>query len=160
MIAVEFAVVLPVIVLLLVGSIEMARAVMVAHALQEAAQAACRVYSVEGTTKSQAEALVAKAMSHAEVTDYAVTYEPASKSGVDVPLEPVTVTVTASYSKIAWLPPTYLGGATLQGVCVMPADLDISDGGDQNGYKPTDDDFDGDGNERHDERPSGDDDDD
>jgi hypothetical protein len=143
--AVEFAVVLPLIVLLLVGSIEAARGLMVSHSLQEAAQAGCRVYSVEGTTQAQATALIDLAMSNAGVTGYSITYDPAAKAAVDTHMEPVEVTITVPFANVAWLPPSFLSGATLQGNCVMPADMDISDGGDQNGYSDVNDDneFDG-----------------
>lgn len=146
---VEFAVVLPVIVLLLAGAIEAARGVMVSHTLQEAAQAGCRVYSVEGTSRADAEAIIETALSQAGISTYAISFSPSNKESVDIPMEPVTVTITADYSNVAWLPPNFLAGATLRGRCVMPADIDISDGGDSNGYASNDDDNPDDGYERY-----------
>lgn len=160
--AVELALVLPLIVLLLGGAIELGRAVMVAHTLQEAAQAGCRVYSVEGTTQSDALAIINTAMSQAGLTNPTVTFLPSSKAAVDVPMEPVKVTVTLSYANVAWLPVLFLSGSTLKGCSVMPADLDQSDGGDTNGYFDVNDDQEYDGYLRHENRNSsgGDDDDD
>ncbi|MEQ8211697.1 MAG: pilus assembly protein [Lacipirellulaceae bacterium] len=152
--ATEFAVVLPLIVMLVLGAVEAARAVIVSHALQEAANAGCRVYSVEGTTQANASAIINTAMSNAGLTNHTIVFNPSSKAAVDVPLEPITVTVTIPYSQVAWLPPNFLSGATLQGRCVMPADIDRSDGGDTNGYFDSDDDQENDGNLRHENRDS------
>ena len=146
--AVEFAVVLPLIVSLLLGAIEVGRGVMVCHALQEAANAGCRVYCVEDTTRAQAAALVDQSLSVAGISGYSIQYDPPSKSAVDTPLEPVTVTVSVPYDQVAWLPITFLNAATLRGTCVMPADIDISDGGDDDGYSPGSDDNPTDGNDR------------
>ncbi len=148
---VEFALVLPVLVLLMLGAIEAARAVMVVHALQEAAQAGCRVYSVKGTTQAEATSIIAQAMTHAKVTTYSVTFNPATKQEVDVACEPVTVTITTSFANAAWLLPRFLAGKSLQGSCVFPADLDSSDGGDADGYADTSDDNATDGYTRDDD---------
>jgi TadE-like protein len=159
--AVEFALILPLIVLLLLGAIEGARAVMVTHALQEAAQAGCRVYSVEGSTKAQASAIIDTALLNAGVSNYLITFSPTSKADVNVPLEPVSINVSIPYSKVAWVAPIFLSGANLSGNCVMPADLIQSDGGDRNGYVDTNDDHEVDGNFRYEKKDSsGDDDDD
>ncbi|MEN1681374.1 MAG: TadE family protein [Planctomycetota bacterium] len=158
--AVELAAVLPLIVMLLLGAIEASRAVMVTHALQEAANAGCRVYSVEEGTKQQALSLISKAMENAGVSGCSVVFDPTTSAEVDVLMEPVTVTVSVPFSQVAWLPSSFLHTATLEGKCVMPADVDISDGGDTNGYTQFDDDHEGDGHERHDDTQSEDDDDD
>ncbi len=54
------------------------------------------------------------------------------------------------FADVAWLPPNFMA-VTLQGRSVLPADLEVSDGGDQDGYQITDDDYDGDGYVRHDD---------
>ncbi|MEQ1827469.1 MAG: TadE/TadG family type IV pilus assembly protein [Pirellula sp.] len=148
---VEFALVLPLIVLLLFGAIEAARAVMVIHALQEASHAACRVYSVKGTTQADAKSIVADALTRARITSYTVAFHPATKEEVDVSVEPVTVTVSASFANVAWLSPMFFRGKLLQGSSVFPADLNASDGGDTNGYDATSDDNIVDGNYRDDD---------
>lgn len=148
---VEFALVLPLIVMLLLGAIEAARAVMVVHALQEAAQAGCRVYSVKGTTQADATAMINEAMTRARVTNYMVAFKPAMKDDVDVSGEPVTVTVSASFANVAWLSPRFFLGKSLRGSCVFPADVESSDGGDTNGYNADDDDNIIDGNSRDDD---------
>lgn len=147
---VEFALVLPLIVMMFCGAIETARAVMLVHALQEAAQAGCRIYSVKNTTQADATAIIADAMTRAKITSYAVAFTPATKNEVDVSLEPVTVTVTVSYAPLAWLAPKFFVGKSLQGTCIFPADLDASDSGDNSGYDPDSDDNNVDGNLRDD----------
>lgn len=68
----------------------MRRAVIVPHALQEAAQAGCRVYSVEATTQSDVSAIINTAMSQAGLSNQTVTFSPSSKAAIDVPMEPTT----------------------------------------------------------------------
>ena len=157
--AVEFAVVMPIITMLIVGAIESARGVMVTHSLQAAAQAGCRIYSVEGTTLAQATAIIDQALSNAGISGHTITFDPSAKSAVDTPLEPVSVDVTIPYANVAWIPPNFLAAATLRGSCVMPADIDLSSGGDQNGYSQINDDYEGDGHLRHDDDDDDDDDD-
>ncbi len=148
---VEFALVLPVIVMLLFGAIEAARGVMVVHTLQEAAQAGCRVYSVKDTSQADATAMIAEAMTRARITNYDTTFNPSNKADVNESGEPVTVTVTTSFANVAWLTPRFLAGKTLRGGCVFPADMNASDGGDTNGYDATLDDNPIDGNTRDDD---------
>ena len=121
---VECAVILPVVVLLIMGAVELSRAVMVQHVLQEAAQAACRVYMVEPTTQQNAQDMIDQAMLAAGVTGYTVTFNPLTKPEIDTPMEPVTVTVTVPYNTVGWFSPTYLSGADLVASCTMPADVE------------------------------------
>ena len=143
--AVEFAVVLPLIVMLVLGALEAARAVMVTHALQEASQAACRVYSVGGTAMADVTAIIDDAMAAAGITNFNTTFNPQKKEDVDKTMKEITVTISVAFADVAWLPPNFLAGATLEGRSVLPADLEVSDGGDTDGYVFTNDDYNGDG---------------
>ncbi len=143
--AIEFAVMLPLMLMLVLGALESARAVMVTHALQQASQAACRVYSVGGTTMEQVTAIVEASLANTGIENYNIQFDPKKKEDVDKTLMEVTVTITVPYTEVAWLPPTYFAGATLEGRSVLPADLEVSDGGDSDGYHFTDDDYNGDG---------------
>jgi Flp pilus assembly protein TadG len=134
---VEFALVLPVIVMMLFGAIEAARAVSAVHTLQEAAQAGCRVYCVKGTTQADATSIIAEAMTRARITNYNITFKPSKKEDVKESGKPVTVTVTASFANVAWFTPRFFAGKSLQGECIFPADMNTSDGGDKNGYDAT-----------------------
>ncbi len=121
---VEFALVLPIVMVLLLGAVELGRAIMVQHSLQETAHAACRVYSVVGSSQQDAADIITEAMDNAGISNYTVAYDPATKAEVDVNLEAVTVTVTVDYSDVAWLSPDYLANASVIGSCVMPADIE------------------------------------
>ena len=101
---VEFAVVLPLIVALLLGAVEVGRGVMINHSLQEAAHAGCRVYCVEDSTLTQARNVVDAVMTDAGVTNHTIVFDPPSKAGIDTPMEAVSVTVTVPYMDVAWVP--------------------------------------------------------
>ena len=120
---VEFAVLLPLVVLIVLGAVELGRGVMTCHILQEAAQAGCRVYSVEETTVAQTETVINEALNRAGITNPTITYVPQTKAEIDTTLEPVTVTISVPYLDVAWISPSFLAGATMQGRCTMPAHL-------------------------------------
>lgn len=121
---VEFAVVMPVIVLLLMGSLEMGRAVMVRHMLEETARAGCRVAAFENGTKQDVVDIVAAAMTAANIDSYTLTINPDPPESLDA-FEPVTVTVSVPYLDVSWLPSSrFMENATLTGLCVMPAEGD------------------------------------
>ena len=122
--AVEFAVVVPLLVLVLLGSVELGRATMVQHTLQEAARSACRRYIVEDATITDVENMVAATMDAANITGYTVTRDPVLAEDIDTHMEPVTVSVSVDYDQVSWLAPWFMGGTTLVGTCVMPADTD------------------------------------
>ena len=119
--AVELAIILPLVLLLLVGSIEIGRAVIVQHTLVEAARAGCRVYAVtQETTEQDVRNMVDSVMSQAGLTDYDITFDP-RPTKAPAHMDPMTVTVSLAYSDVALLPPWFLNG-DLQGTCIMPAD--------------------------------------
>lgn len=122
--AVEFALVLPIIVTLLLGCLEIGRGIMVQHTLQEAAQAGCRVYSASDADEQAHEEIIAQAMERAGIAKYSITLDPPSKSQIDDVLEPVTVTVSVEFGEVAWLSSAHLAGKTLAGRCTMPADIE------------------------------------
>ena len=121
---VEFAAVLPVIVLLLMGSLEMGRAVMVRHVLEEAARAGCRVAVLENGTKQDVLDIVKTAMTGAKIETYTVSIDPDPPENLDA-FQAVTVTVSVLYSDVSWAASTgFMGGKTITGLCVMPAEGD------------------------------------
>ncbi len=117
----ELAAVLPVLVLMLLGSLELGRAIMVRHVLEEAARAGCRVGVMDGSTRDIVEDIVDAAMAAGGLTDYTLTVTPDPL--VDLtPLQPVTVQITIPYNSISWVNAGFMGGKTIEGVCVMPAE--------------------------------------
>ena len=144
---VEFAVVLPLIVLLMLGGIEAGRAMMVGHTLQEAAQAGCRVYSLRDTTQQDAQDIIDASMVDAGVTGYTILFDPLTKAEIDANMEPVSVTVSVPYDQVGWTIPWFMAGATISGSGTFPADLEDAPNP-NSGYDPLDDDYVGDGNVR------------
>jgi len=119
---VEFAVVLPLFVTLVLGGIELGRAMLVRHTLEEAARAGCRLAVASGGTTDEVKSIVATAMNIASISEYTVKVDPDPPSTA-TNKTPVTVTVSALYDKTSWLPvPAYLGGKTIVGRCVMPSE--------------------------------------
>jgi Flp pilus assembly protein TadG len=121
---VEFAFVLPVVLLLIVGAIDIGRALAVQQALTEAARAAARLSAVRGSvTEAEVQAVLAKSMGDSRMTGYTAVFEPPLADAVEQH-QPVTVTVAIPFSDVSLLPRSwFMEGATLRGVCVMPADL-------------------------------------
>ena len=127
---VEFALVLPVFLLLIFGGLEMGRAVMVKHILEEAARAGCRVASMQGATTNDVKSVVNQALGKAGLAGYQIEVSPSPPLSAEH-LDPVSVTITVPHSEVAWLPsPRFMGNKSLAGVCIMPA---VRDAGDDNG---------------------------
>jgi Flp pilus assembly protein TadG len=120
---VELAVVLPVFVLLVIGAIDVGRAIMVRHKLVEAARAACRLHAIQDeVTPQQVSDVIDKLMGDANLTGYSYTLDPASANDI-VHLAPVSATVSIPYDDVSWLPTSwFLAGKTMSATCVMPGD--------------------------------------
>ena len=120
---VELAIVLPVFVLLVIGAIDVGRAIMVRHKLVEAARAACRLHAIQDeVTPEQVSDVIDKLMGDANLTGYSSTFNPASANDIQH-LAPVTATVSTPYDEVSWLPTSwFLAGKTMSATCVMPGD--------------------------------------
>lgn len=127
--AIEFACVLPFLVLFLMGSVEVGRGVMVKHVLEEAARAGCRVAVFESSSAADVESIVGTAMDAANLSgsNYTVTIDPPNPQGLQA-FQPVTVSIEMNFADVSWIPTTFLKGKSVGGVCVMPAEGDgVSD---------------------------------
>jgi len=94
---IEFAVVFPLFLLLVVGAIDVGRAVMVQHKLVEAARAGSRAYSLPNeVTEGEVEAVVDTVMADANLDGYAVEFDPYPPDTIQH-LAPVTVSVSIPY---------------------------------------------------------------
>ncbi len=109
--------------MLIFGGIELGRAIMVQHVLDEVARGASRMYAVTTEIeKSQVDSYIATAMTAAQLPTYTTTYDPTSNTGAGH-LDPMSVTISVDYNDVAILPaPWFMGGKQLAGVCIMPAD--------------------------------------
>lgn len=117
---VEFALVAPVFLLIILGSIEFSRAVIVQQAITNASREGARIGSYDSTTQtSTVTAAVTTSLSNVGIKDATVSVSPDPPSGASIG-QPVTVTVNIVFDKVSWLPsPVFLGGRTLQANTVM-----------------------------------------
>lgn len=161
---VEFALILPLLMMLLLGAIDVGRGVAVNHTLVEAARAGCRLYAVKTeATEQDVRDIIAKVMSEADIEKYEIDLYP-DPSVEPAHLSAVSVVVSARYDDVAWSPRSwFLAGKWLTGVCTMPADTgEAYDGGEDEPDPPADDGDDGDADDDDDDGDgqAGDDDDD
>ncbi len=123
---VEMAVIIPVLIVFLLGSVEIGRAVMVKHVLEEAARAGCRVAVAEYSDKADVTEIVKSAMDMANLSGYTVTVSPDPPTELG-PFETVSVNVSVPYTDVSWFAPSFMTDKTLTGVCVMPAESEGDD---------------------------------
>jgi Flp pilus assembly protein TadG len=117
---VEFAVVAPIFLTLIAGTIEIGRAIVVVQLLTNASREGARVggYSTTSATSTVTTA-VNSYLSNEGISGATTTVSPSPPSAA-AEGSPVSVTVSIPYSSVSWLPsPFFLGGQTLQATSVM-----------------------------------------
>ena len=120
---VELAIVLPLLVLLLLGAVDIGRGLMVQHSLEGAARAGCRLYTLKKeATEQDVRNIVDLAMTRAGLRGYSIEFTPTPGAQV-AHMQPVSVTVSIDYNRVAWLPGRwFMAGKRITAQCVMPAD--------------------------------------
>ena len=117
--AVEFAVVAPIFLLLVMGMIEYGRMVMVQQVITNASREGARCAVLDGSTYLDVIATVQGYLTSGSVSGATVTVVPTNPEDAAFG-DPVTVTVDIGFSQVSWLPsPMYLGGKTLTATTVM-----------------------------------------
>lgn len=117
---VELAIVLPVFVTVMLGIIEFGRAFMVGQLVANAAREGARMAIVDGSSNSAVQSAVTSFLqSTANVSPGDVTTTiTVNGAGSDVsaaqPRDLINVQVTIPFSKVSFLPPTYLASASLK----------------------------------------------
>jgi Flp pilus assembly protein TadG len=116
--AVEFAIIGPIVVMLVLGMIEFSRLMMVQEILTNAAREGARQAVLNGATTSNATTTVSNYLSGAGISGYTTTVSPdpsTAEAGTAI-----TVQITIPYSDVTWLPtPIFLGGVTLTATVIM-----------------------------------------
>lgn len=115
----EFAVVAPVLFLMVFGMIEFGRMVMVQQVITNGSREGARIAVLDGTTTSDVTSAVQNYLSGASINgaNVTVTPDPPSSAGYGAP---VTVVVSVSFDQVSWLPsPMFLGGQQLTATTVM-----------------------------------------
>jgi len=116
---VEFAVVAPVLFLLIIGLFEFGRMVMVQQILTNASREGARRAVLEQSTKAGVETTVTDYLDNQTVSGATVTVTPDPLTSVGFG-DPVSVTVSVSYDQVSWLPaPWFLSGRQLTAQSVM-----------------------------------------
>jgi Flp pilus assembly protein TadG len=117
--AVEFAVVSPVLFLLIFGMIEYGRMVMVQQVITNAAREGARKGVLDGSTNSDVTTVVGNYLTSANISGATTTVTPTNPSNATYG-GTVTVSVSVPYSKVSWLPHSFwLGSKTLTATSVM-----------------------------------------
>jgi Flp pilus assembly protein TadG len=122
--AVEFAVMATLLFTLILGIVEIGRAMMVLEILNNAARNGCRVGVLSGSSNADVSTAVDNALSGTGVTGYDAPTITVNGSAANVSTavsgDAVSVTVSAPYSNVTWLPTTlFLSGKSLSSVAVM-----------------------------------------
>jgi hypothetical protein len=113
---VEFAVVAPIFVALVLGMIEFGRALMVQQTLTNASREGARVAVLEGATASEVTAAVEDRLTTISGATVACDPDPSAAAYGDS----ITVTVSVPFNGVSWLPtPIFLGGEDLTASTVM-----------------------------------------
>jgi Flp pilus assembly protein TadG len=117
---VEFALVAPILLLLVVGTVEVGRAIMVKDTITVASREGARVAGNSAITSIPAvQSAVDNYLAGAGISGATTTVSPSSLSGV-ADGQPVTVTVSVPYSQVSWVPsPWFLAGQTMTAKSVM-----------------------------------------
>ncbi len=121
---IEFALVLPVFILLIFGMIEFGRAVMVQQILVNASREGARQAVLDGSTVAEVanrvNTYLAAAVINGATTEYAVNGTTVADPSIAGYGEAVTVRVSVPYDNVNWIPvPDYLGGTLLSASTVM-----------------------------------------
>jgi Flp pilus assembly protein TadG len=116
--AVEFAIVAPVFLLLLVGMIEVGRAVMVQQVLINAARVGARQAVMLSATNDSVVDAVSEYAAGVGVSNVLVTVDPNPATATAG--TPITVDAAIGFDQVSWLPaPWFMGGKTLASSSVM-----------------------------------------
>ena len=115
----EFALVAPLFFLLVFGMVEFGRMMMVQQILTNASREGARIAVLDNTTTADVDSAVQSYLSSGTVSGAVVTVSPNPPSSAGYG-QPVTVTVSAPFDQVSWLPsPMFLGGSTLDATTVM-----------------------------------------
>lgn len=117
---VEFALVLPILMLLMFGIIEFGRVLSVQHLLNTAAREGARTAALPGADNATVIAKINEVLSGAGLSYDSLQLTPSDVSSAGRN-DPVTVRVQVNYESVAWvggIVPGF-GGSQLQGVVVM-----------------------------------------
>src|SRR5262249_42623881 len=115
--AVEFALVLPFLSVVMLGMFEISRAILVKETLSNAAQQACRTASRQGASNSEVTQEVADVMNTAGIHGYSVTIQVndvAADVATAVRGDKTSVKVSVPVSQVFWVSTIFLSATTVE----------------------------------------------
>lgn len=116
---VEFALVAPIFLAIIVGSIEFGRAIMVQEALTNASREGARVGVLDGSLTTDVSSAVNTYLTGMSISGATTAVSP-TDPGTSPNGTQVTVTVSIPYTTVTWVPsPWFLKNATLSAITVM-----------------------------------------
>ena len=116
---VEFAIVAPLLVLLIFGIIEVGRLVMVQQILTNASREGARRAVLEHATAAEVQTVADNYLSNSSISGATVTVDPIPLSSLGFG-ESVTVTCSIPFEQVSWLPGSwFFGDTTLNAESVM-----------------------------------------
>ncbi|HUY36334.1 MAG TPA: TadE family protein [Pirellulales bacterium] len=117
---VEFAVVIPLFLLFIVGMIELGRAIMVQQLVTNASREGGRIAGYDSTTQTSTITSAVNAyLTNVNISGATTVVSPDPPSGA-ADGQQVSVTVSIPYANVSWVPsPFFLAGCTLQATSVM-----------------------------------------
>lgn len=119
---VEMAVVFPLLLMMILGMVEMARLGMVAQLLSTAAREGCRVAVIQGKTQADVQARINSVLAGSKINVGTVT--PAPSNWATAPAgTAVTVSLSVPYGSVTWLPvPKWLKGTNVKAAATMSSE--------------------------------------
>lgn len=119
--ALEFALIAPIFVLLLLGIVELGRLLMVQGILVNAVRVGARLAIVSGSTNSQVQTAIQNYLTTAKISGYNTPTISPSLSPQPASGTPITVTASVPWSKVSWIGgiPLNLTGTTPTASLVM-----------------------------------------
>jgi Flp pilus assembly protein TadG len=119
---IEFAVIAPLLFMLIFGMIEFGRLIMVQQVLTNASREGARRAVLEQASASEVETLVTDYLTASSVVGANVNVAPVALDSVGFG-DPVTVSCSVSFDQVSWLPaPWFLGGRNLTAQSTMNAE--------------------------------------
>lgn len=118
--AVEFAIVAPLIFLLLFAAVEFGRVLMTIHAIESAAREGCREAVSWDPSSQHVKQTVADHLTPFGISGYTLKLNPAEPRNARQ-WAPVTVEIDVPFSRVSWLPvPRFAQRLMLSGSCTLP----------------------------------------
>lgn len=117
--AVEFAIVVPVFLVMVVAILEFGRLVMVQQIITTASREGARTAILEGSTATDVQSTVNAYLANSSVNQATIEISPSSLSSAS-PGDPITVTISTNFADASWLPaPWFAGNAVLTASTLM-----------------------------------------